>query len=114
MLAMCERSCHYVGEVVLTFNISINRDGLVAFVMPTQDKHSSHIRSSRLINPLAYKLINNQQLPNTSTRQLTNSPARQLTNLPTHKLIISPTQKLKSLFLFLQNGFSFRSVLAKI
>ena len=75
-----------VYEVVLTFNISINRDGLVAFVMPTQDKHSSHIRSSGLINPLAYKLINNQQLPNTLTRQLTNSR--------THKLIISPTHLL--------------------
>ena len=75
-----------VYEAVLTFNISINRDGLVAFVMPTQDKHSSHIRSSGLINPLAYKLINNQQLPNTLTRQLTNSR--------THKLIISPTHLL--------------------
>ncbi len=27
-----------VYEVVLTFNISINRDGVVAFVVPTQDK----------------------------------------------------------------------------
>ena len=79
-----------VYEVVLTFNISINRDGLVVFVMPTQDKHSSHIRSSGLINLLAYKLMQTQQLSNTSTRQLTNSR--------NHKLIISPTQKLKSLF----------------
>ena len=33
-----------VYEVVLTFNISINRDGVVAFVMPTQDKHSSYTK----------------------------------------------------------------------
>ena len=33
-----------VYEVVLTFNISINREGVVAFVMPTQDKHSSYTK----------------------------------------------------------------------
>ena len=40
-----------VYEVVLTFNISINRDGLVAFVMPTQDKHSSSYTKFRTNQP---------------------------------------------------------------
>ena len=94
-----------VYEVVLTFNISINRDGLVVFVMPTQDKHSSHIRSSGLINLLAYKLMQTQQLSNTSTRQLTNSrnhkliisPTHQFTNSPTHQLVNLPTCQLINL-----------------
>jgi len=62
--------------------------------MPTQDKHSSHIRSSGLINPLAYKLINNQQLPNTLTRQVTNSRTHKLIISPTHQLINFPTRHL--------------------
>ena len=34
-------------EAALTFNISIVREGLVIFVMPTQDKRFSHIHSCR-------------------------------------------------------------------
>ena len=33
-----------VYEVALAFNISINWEGVVAFVMPTQDKHSSYTK----------------------------------------------------------------------
>ena len=40
-----------VYGVVLTFNISINRDGLVVFVMPTQDKHSSSYTKYRTYQP---------------------------------------------------------------
>ena len=81
-----------VYEAVLTFNISINRDGLVAFVMPTQDKHSAHIRRVGQVGSLAYKLTQTQQLPNTSTKK--NSLTSQPTNLPTHTLINLSTQKL--------------------
>jgi len=37
----------------------------VIFVMPAQDKHSSHIRSTTQINLLAYKHMKTQQNPNT-------------------------------------------------
>lgn len=40
-----------VYEVVLTFNISINRDGFVVFVMPTQDKHCSSYTKCRTYQP---------------------------------------------------------------
>ena len=60
-------------ENVLTYNIPINWEESVISVMPTQDKHSSHIRNARQINSLAYKLVKTQQLPNTSTHQLINS-----------------------------------------
>jgi len=45
--------------------------------MPTQEKHSSRIRSIRQINSLAYKLTKAQQLTNAS---LVNSQAHQPTN----------------------------------
>ncbi len=63
-------------EVVLTFIISINREELVIFVISTQNKHSSHIRSAVQINSLAYKLMKTRQLPNAATHQLTNSRTR--------------------------------------
>jgi hypothetical protein len=30
-------------ETGLSFNVSINREELVVFVLPAQDKHSSHV-----------------------------------------------------------------------
>ena len=69
--------------------------------MPTQDKHSAHIRSAGQINSLAYKLTKTQQRPSTSTHQLTkpkNSSTHQLTKLKnslTHQLT-----KVKLLLLF--------------
>ena len=57
----------------MTFNVPINCEEFFIFVMPTQDKHSSRMRSVGQINSLAYKLTKSQQLPNTSTHQLTTS-----------------------------------------
>ena len=92
-------------ENVLAYNIPINWEEFVIPVMPTQDKHSSHIRSAGQINSLAYKLVKTQQLPNTPTHKLTNSLTHQLTN--------SKTQKLKFLSFILQSRSIFHSVLAK-
>ena len=76
--------------------------------MPTQDKHSSHIRSAGQINSLPYKLTKTPTNPeyinspthqlkaqNTETYKLKNSQAQQLTNSKSHQLRISSTQKLK-------------------
>lgn len=59
---------------------------LVVFVMPTQGKYYHHIRSTGLINPRAYKRINSQQLPKTSTYKLTNSSSHQLASSLTPQL----------------------------
>jgi len=37
----------------MTFNVPINCEEFFIFVMPTQDKHSSHIRSVEPITPTA-------------------------------------------------------------
>jgi len=63
--------------------------------MPTQDKHSVHIRSAAQIGSRAYKLMKTQQLPNTSTKKLTNSSTYKLANSHPHKLINSKTHNLK-------------------
>ena len=132
------------NEIVSAFNLSINWEEFLVFVMPTQDKHSVHIRRAAQIGSLAYKLMKTQQLPNTSTHQFTNRPtyklanskpynpinskAHNLKNLPnlqtssTHKLTYlktyrlktSPTQKLKSLSFILQRCSNFHSVLGEI
>ena len=81
-------------ENVLAYNIPINWEEFVISVMPTQDKHSSHIQSAGQINSLAYKLVKTQQLPNSPTHKLTNSSTHQLTNSSTHQLINSPTHQL--------------------
>ena len=67
-------------ENVLTYNIPITWEEFVIFVMPTQDKHSSHIRSAGQINSLAYELVKTQQLPNSPTHQFINSTTHQLIN----------------------------------
>ena len=85
--------------------------------MPTQDKHSSHIRRAEQVNSLAYKLTKTQQLPNTSAHQLTNSRIHQLINSKFHRLTNSLThqlRKLKLLFFILQYRFNFHFVLARI
>jgi len=53
-------------EAAFTFNLSINREVLVDFVMSTQDKYPSHIPSAGQNNPLVYKLAkdNNPREPN--------------------------------------------------
>ena len=97
-------------DVVQTFSISINCEVFVIFGMPTQNKHSSRIRSAGQNNSLAYKLAKAQQLPKTSTHQLTNTSTHklaktqqppktsthQLTNTSTHKLTDPPIHQLIS------------------
>ena len=80
--------------------------------MPTQDKHSAHIRRAEQVNSLAYKLTKTQQLPNTSTHQFTNSSTYKLANSHPQKppqltnLINSQTHLLKNLnpYLLFYNG----------
>ena len=87
-------------DVVQTFSISISCEVFVIFVMPTQNKYASHIRSAGQNNSLAYKLAKAQQLPNAATHQLTNSSTHKLTKtqqLPktsTHQLTNTSTNKL--------------------
>ena len=87
-------------DVVQTFSISINCGVFVLFVMPTQNKYVSHIRSAGQNSSRAYKLAKTQQLPKTSTHQLTNSSTHKLTktqqlpNAATHQLTNSSTSKL--------------------
>jgi len=64
--------------------------------MPTQDKHSVHIRSAGQVNSLAYKLMKTQQLPNTSTHQFTNRPTYKLANSKPYNPINSKTHTLKT------------------
>jgi len=75
----------------LTCIISIDRADFVIFVMPTQNKHSAHIRSAGQINSLAYKLTKTTtpKYINSQTYQLTNSQTLKLINSQTHKLINS-------------------------
>ena len=80
----------------------INCEEFVIFVMPTQDKHSSHIRSAEQISSQTYKRTNKQQLPSTSTSQLTNISTGQLKNISTHQL-----KNLKTLLLFYKTTLSF-------
>ena len=64
--------------------------------MPTQDKHSAHIRSAAQVGLLAYKLMKTQQLPNTSTHQFTNRPTYKLANSKPYNPINSKTHNLKT------------------
>ena len=64
--------------------------------MPTQDKHSTHIRSAAQVGLLAYKLTKTQQLPNTSTHQFTNRPTYKLANSKPYNPINSKTHTLKT------------------
>ena len=77
--------------------------------MPTQHKHSAHIRSAAQTNSLGYERTKTQQFSNTQrtnlqpqkpqklknlpTQQLTNTSTHQLTNSKNHKLINSPTHQ---------------------
>ena len=77
------------------------------FVMPAQDKHSSHIRSTTQINLLAYKLTKTN---NRRRHQLTNSQAYKLTNSKAHQLANSQAHQLKNLnryLLFYNNALVF-------
>jgi len=66
-------------------------------VIPTQDKHPSHIRSVGQINSLAYKLTKKQQIPNESTHQLIGSPTYKPQKSSTYNLIKPPTHQLTTL-----------------
>jgi len=61
--------------------------------MPTQNIHSSHLRSAVQINSLVYKLTKIQQLPN--------APIHQPRNSSTQKIINSSTNQLKNLNIYL-------------
>ena len=117
-------------KAVLSFNVSTNSGVFVVFVVASQGKHSSHIRSAGQINSPAYKLTKAKTLPKKSTHKFTNAPTPKPINPKHHQLkssstqeLINPkapqlknssTQKLKSLSFILQHCSSFRSVLAKI
>ena len=86
------------NEVALPFNISINWEEFITFVMPTQDKRYARMRSAVQIKSQAYKLTkanNSRSTSTSSTYQLIysktlkrrNSQAHQLTNPKTHQLI---------------------------
>ena len=86
------------NEVALPFNISINWEEFITFVMPTQDKHYARMRSAVQIKSLAYKLTkanNSRSTSTSSTYQLIysktlkrrNPQAHQLTNPKTHQRI---------------------------
>ena len=62
-------------------------------MIPTQDKHPSHIRSVGQINSLAYKFTKKQQIPNESTHQLIGSPTYKLKKSSTYNLIKPPTHQ---------------------
>ena len=84
-------------EVVQTFSISISCEVFVIFGMPTQNKHSSHIRSAGQNNSLAYKRAKAQQLQNAATHQLTNTSTHKLTTPSIHQLISSQNHNSTSL-----------------
>ena len=84
-------------KVVQTFSISISCEVFVIFVMATQNKNSSRIRSVGQNNSLVYKLAKAQQPRKTSTHQLTNSSTHKLTNTPIHQLISSQNHNSTSL-----------------
>ena len=84
-------------KVVQTFSISISCEVFVIFVMATQNKNNSHIRSAGQNNSLAYKLAKAQQLPKTSTHQLTNTSTHKLSTPPNHQLISSQNHNSTSL-----------------
>ena len=64
----------------LGFNISINKEEFVVFVMPTQNIHSFDILSAVQIYPLAYQLTVDQQLPRGSTHHPINLQTQELIN----------------------------------
>ena len=79
-------------------------------MMQSQDKATSHGRSTEQIRSLAYQLTKTQQLINLETHQLTNLETQNLINLETQT---SKNSKLKMLILILQKRSNFHSVLAK-
>ena len=114
-------------KVVQTFSISISCEVFVIFVMPTQNKYASHIRSAGQIyywltnarkpnNSRKHQLINLQthQLINSQTRQFINTSAHQITSSQAHQLTNPPTQNLKIIYFVLQNLSGFHFVLARI
>ena len=84
-------------DVVQTFSISISCEVFVIFGMPTQNKHSSRIRSAGQNNSLVYKRAKAQQPPKTSTHQLTNTSTHKLSTPPNHQLISSQNHNPTSL-----------------
>lgn len=89
-------------EAVFSFDASVSWKEFVVFVKKSQDKATSHGRSTEQIHSLAYQL--------TKTQQLINLETHQLTNLETQN---SKNSKLKMLILILQKRSNFHSVLAK-
>ena len=87
---------------VFSFDASVSRKEFVVFVMRSQDKTTSHGRSTKQIHSLAYQL--------TKTQQLISLQTHQLINLETQT---SKNSNLKMLNLILQKRSDFHSVLAK-
>ena len=85
---------HFVFSLiaaVFSFGISVNWKVLVVFVMQSQDKDTSHGRSTEQIHSLAYQLTENQQLINLQPQNLINLQPQKLINLETHQLTNSKT-----------------------
>ena len=104
---------HFVFSLiaaVFSFGISVNWKVLVVFVMQSQDKDTSHGRSTEQIHSLAYQLTKNQQLINLQPQNLINLQPQKLINLETQN---SKNSKLKMLILILQKRSGSHSVLAK-
>ena len=104
---------HFVFSLiaaVFSFDASVSWKGFVVFMMQSQDKATSHGRSTEQIHSLAYQLTKTQQLISLETQKLTNlktqkpinskpyqlanSSAHQLRNTSTYNLINSSTYKL--------------------
>ena len=97
-------------EAVFSFDASVSWKEFVVFVKKSQDKATSHGRSTEQIHSLAYQLTKTQQLINLETHQLTNLETQKPINLETQN---SKNSKLKMLILILQKRSNFHSVLAK-
>jgi len=93
--------CILCKEVVFTLNVSISCEVFVFFVVPTRINAPLFIRSSALINLLAYNFAITQQLANAPPHQQKKS----------QNLINS---KLKMIIYILQCHSNFHIVLAKI
>lgn len=97
-------------EAVFSFDASVSWKEFVVFVMQSQDKATSHGRSTEQNNSLAYQLTKTQQLINLGTHQFINLQTQKLISLETQT---SKNSSLKILNLILQKYSNFHSVLAE-
>ena len=90
---------HFVFSLiaaVFSFDASVSRKVFVVFVMQSQDKATSHGRSTEQIHSLAYQLTKTQQLINLETHQLTNLETQKLINSKPYQLANSSAHRLRN------------------